>query len=63
MMNIDMLVIEIVNGEIKVTDLWSNSNSKPEVDASQDFTLLTSIKGEKIVNVTFSRKLNTGDSA
>lgn len=58
----DMFVIEIENDQVIVRDLWSTSDSTPSTDTSQDFQIKKQTLGTNSLEVTFNRKLNTGDS-
>lgn len=65
MNNVDMFVAQInSNNVVEVLDLWSTGESLPGTDTSTQDTLVTaqSILGDGF-SVTFTRKLDTGDTS
>lgn len=40
MTNLDSVVVQYLNGEVKVQDSWSTSQTNPVCDSSQDFEVL-----------------------
>ena len=67
MKQVDMIAIEKINGEIKVSDKWSKSDNTPPSDTSLGGTEDLQLTGFVMKDqdgwslVTFKRKLNTGD--
>ena len=62
MIGLDSAVAQYINGEVRVIDCWSTSETKPSTDASQDFVVLGWSRNTTTTQVKFKRLMYTGDS-
>ncbi|CAK69495.1 unnamed protein product (macronuclear) [Paramecium tetraurelia] len=63
MKNVDMLTINIIDGQAEVLDLWSVEDDTPPTDTKQDLELVSYSISDTSVKARIKRKLNTGDSS
>ncbi|CAD8172699.1 unnamed protein product [Paramecium octaurelia] len=63
MKNVDMLTINIIDGQAEVLDLWSVEDDTPPTDTQQDLELVSYSISDTSVKARIKRKLNTGDSS
>ncbi|KAM3146885.1 hypothetical protein pb186bvf_001039 [Paramecium bursaria] len=62
MSNVDMFNIDIVNGAVRLYDLYSTSKAVPPIDSVQNLNLTQYTISNSSVKFRFTRKLSTGDS-